>query len=387
MSKIYHRSNNELKHSHAYDEHGNYLSIESAIKLQNKEVCKWYLDFDKQIELILCALGSNKVTSHWKAKPNQFLTTTDGIKRKYNQDHQSESFEHIRFKGQIIEKLFFNFKNYKILLKNAKPEFVFSDKKFRTDVKAELLDGTLCMIEVIKTSELSEKKLNEINKNQILTFKLYIDEYGNQKHNKSKIIGNKELEHIEKSIQKGNGKIAEIEESIEEMERRIYQERKRYDATNSYKVREFEKWIFGRLKGFELEIINKKGEIEDRQDPIEKIRNRIGEINQRIEQFRIEIEKNENTNLQIEQQIRQAEDEQFELKRKINIIENIDWNELFNELEKFGNIEVKLNKAEKINNLQNFIKGHKAVVVSDYHIDYKRPYISRILKVKEILAI
>lgn len=387
MSKIYHRSKVDLKHSHAYDEFGNYLSLESAINLQKKETCKWYLDFEKQIELILSALESNKVISHWKAKPNQFITTTDGIKRKYNQEHQSESFEHIRFKGQIIEKLFFKFKNYKILLKNAKPEFVYSDNKYRTDVKAELLDGTSCMIEVIKTSDISENKLKEIKENQILTFKLYIDDYGNQKHNRTKIIGREEIECIEKSIQKGNGKIAEIEESIEEMERRIYEERKNRNAEDTYKLRKIKGWLFGRIERIKKEIINKNGEIEDRQDPIDKINDRIRNVNKRIEQLRMEIKKYEREQLQIEQKIREAESEQFELKRKIDLIKNTDWNELFNKLEQFGNIEIQLNQGEKINNLQNFLKGHKPVIISDYHMDYKRPYMSRILKLKEILAI
>jgi hypothetical protein len=387
MPKIYHRSNFIPKYAHGYDDFGSYLSIESAIKIQSQYVGKWYLDKNKEIELILSAIDSNKVTTYWKAKPNQYITTSDGVKRPYNSDAHGESYEHIRAKGEIIEKGCFKFKEYKIFVKDAEPEFIYCAGKYKTDVKAKLLDGTDCMIEVIKTSDLSNNKEIDIIENQILTFKIYIDDYGNLQHNKSKIIGNREIESIAQSIQKGLGKIAETNESIEELERRLHIERKGNNANDTQRIRDFKRWLNKRIEGL-------RGEIRESKDPIASIREtirRIEETKQRnireFEKFRNDISRRKEQILHIEREIEQYENEYTSLKKEVDKLNSIDWNDIFKKLEQKDESDIQIRKGEKINNLQKFLQSHKSMIFSNTFEDLKKPYIDRVLIVAKILQV
>ena len=118
----------------------------------------------------------------------------------------------------------------------------------RADVYGYLLDNTPCIIEIIKTSDLSDNKENYINKNQILTFKIYIDEYGNQKSEYDNIIGNRDIEQIKESIHNGEGKLAEIREyntrarksAKIEFEERIQHYREELDGKKEFIVNEIE---------------------------------------------------------------------------------------------------------------------------------------------------
>lgn len=202
-------SNRTNKYPYAYDEHGSMVSIEVAITFSQR---KWYLDPGLQIELnLLCNLP--KQVDHWRTLSNQKINI-NGVDYTYSHDKDSESFEHKQFKFTILEKQYINIKNYKVFLVNPKEEIRIIDSKFRADVMAELPCGTSCVIEIIKTSELSDRKLEFIEKNQILTFKIYIDDKGNQITQRDDIIGVTEISELARRIQDGEGKLAELRDKI-----------------------------------------------------------------------------------------------------------------------------------------------------------------------------
>ena len=202
-------SNRTNKYPYAYDEHGSMVSIEVAITFSQR---KWYLDPRLQIELnLLCNLP--KQVDHWRTLSNQKINI-NGVDYIYSHDKDSESFEHKQFKFRILEKQYINIKNYRVILVNPREEIRIIDSKFRADVMAELPCGTPCVIEIIKTSEVSDKKLEFIEQNQILTFKIYIDDKGNQITKRDDIIGVTEIRELTRRIQDGEGKLAEIREQI-----------------------------------------------------------------------------------------------------------------------------------------------------------------------------
>lgn len=209
MEKIITKSRFRAKiatYSHAFDEFNNQIKLDDAINLSDRQ---YYLYPDKQVKL-QNNFNGGKVGAYWVKPKNSIFIDSKGEKHNLSKYNTNESWEHNYFKGNIIEKGFFYYKEYKVLIKNAKPEVKIIDAYYRSDVSGQLLDGTPCIVEVIKTSDISEKKLNHIEENQILTFKIYIDEYGNQIPESDNIVGNREIEQIKESIQNGEGKIAEI---------------------------------------------------------------------------------------------------------------------------------------------------------------------------------
>jgi len=194
---------------YAYDEFGNYVSLFKASELSHR---KWYLDRNKQIELK--PYFNNKVQSdHWRALPSQYINIK-GERKLYNADKECESKEHKLAKGKIIDNGYFWYKRNKIIITDAREEVSIEKGKYRWDVHAKL-GNTDVVIEIIKTSDLSENKEIYIKENQILTFKIHIDESGMQISSRDCIIGNNEIEQINKRIQDGEGKIAEIRGLLE----------------------------------------------------------------------------------------------------------------------------------------------------------------------------
>ena len=284
-------------YSHAYDKFGNYVSLEKAIVIDRQSKTDWFLDVNKEVKLILAALDSDKMVTHWRAKPDQYLTTLDGKKHEYSGKLEGESFEHKRFKGVIIENSFFICKQYKFLIKDAKEEYTFENGLFRADVKAKLLDGTDCIIEVIKSSEISKTKESHLKEKQILTFKIYIDDDGNQIFARDCIIGNREIESIEDSIQKGIGAIAEQSQLLE-----------RIDSVGKNKVDKelqiYQSRINDRIRKVEDECFNLKEEIRkierDQQNQGVPFSERRERIEREIKQIESEIERVTNSINEIE---------------------------------------------------------------------------------------
>jgi hypothetical protein len=263
MPKTIYRFNFVPTYTHAYNQFNQFLSLDAAVKLNEQQTYNWYLDSNLEVELILSAISSEKVCPHFKTKPNQKITTKDGVKHNYTQESYGESYEHTFFKNKIIEEKKFIFNNYKVNLKEAIPEFYILNNKFRIDVKGKLMCETDCIIEVIKTSDISNIKELEINRNQILTFKLYIDNDGNQQHNKSDIIGNSEIENIRSRIQKGRGAIEQLRESIDFNKKRIHQQGTKLFKEDNQRVQRLKGWITKRIINLQqqrVDIIRKSQE-------------------------------------------------------------------------------------------------------------------------------
>lgn len=217
MQKVQKCHSDNFKHSHAFDDYGNCVPLGESI---NDGRC-YYFDRGKQIKLIL--KKSIKENQFWSAFPKQIYRDKDGKEYAFKdlENKMSESPEHLEFKRNIIYRGFFFHKRLKVYIQNAIEEGTIINSRYEADITAQLLDGTDCIIEVIKTSDLSEKKQIYIEQNQILTFKIYIDKHGNQEHQRDRILGNREIEEITQSIQKGEGQLAELCETGESERRRI----------------------------------------------------------------------------------------------------------------------------------------------------------------------
>lgn len=268
------------KYPYAYDEHGNMISIENAITLNHR---KWYLDPGLQIELnLLCNLP--KQVDHWRTLSNQKINI-NGVDYEYSHDKDSESFEHKQFKFTILEKHYINIKDYKVFLVNPKEEIRIIDSKFRADVMAELPCGTPCVIEIIKTSDISQRKHEFIEKNQILTFKIYIDENGNQIFKRDDIIGVTEISELARRIQDGEGKLTELREQIS----RERGERENLSRKKAEGFREIERRESKQIS----ELTDRIAELEaDKRGSIES--NKIEELG-RVTKLREEIQQLEYT--------------------------------------------------------------------------------------------
>jgi hypothetical protein len=166
---------------YAFDENCNPLHITDVDKEINKE---FYLYQDKSVRLIPRQGEVNQW--HFAKHPKDF-------------DRINESPEHRNEKIKIIRDGFIVFDNYKIMIKNAKEEQILENSRYRADIKCQLLCGKECIIEVIKTSDISEKKQEFIEHQNILTFKIYINE-GSTIDRRIEIFGNSEIQSIRNKI-------------------------------------------------------------------------------------------------------------------------------------------------------------------------------------------
>jgi methyl-accepting chemotaxis protein len=348
----------EYKHSHAWDDFGNYIGRENAIDDKRN----YYFDKQKQVKLILKT--SSKGNLFWSALPNQTITIQGKVYDFSEIEKAFESYEHRKFKGDIIENGYFSYKDSKVLIQNPEEEARIVGTLFRGDVVGKLHDGTPCIVEVIKSSEISEKKQKHIEENQILTFKIFIDDKGNQITNRDCVIGDREIESINSRIQDGQGRIAEVRsrhgefhkkgkaEIFKELQRIEYYFEDRAQRLNN-EIREIKAQcnaISGEdnseVERFERRIGYQRKNIEDATNKIEKfesaIREQQGEIDSferikpRLEQF------NESTLSKIsriELEIRKAKDE-FN-----KVAENCkpEW---------FGNKSITRNNVNKLNHIK-----------------------------------
>ena len=176
----------ELKYLYACLKDGTVVSISDADKSQ-----EYYLYPGEKVKLIL---------RHGEVYQKHFAVKSEDLHLI------NESPEHYNFKMNILKEGYFYYKEYKLLIKNAKVELRISDSLYRADVFGELLCGTPCIIEIIKTSKVSEEKKEYINEKQILTFEIIIDKDGNQIIEQSNCYGNTELERLTSEITKSEKK-------------------------------------------------------------------------------------------------------------------------------------------------------------------------------------
>lgn len=332
MQVIYKESKKkELEYSHAYDEYGNYISIEGATGLSER---RWFLDRDLTVEFNPVFKGQIQ-QPHWRTYPNQYLII-QGKKYLYSRDKDAESIQHKRFKGLIIENGFFEVDDLRIYITDPKEEWRIFDSRFKADILASLPCGMPCVIEVIKTSEISNKKEEFLRNNEILTFKLYIDENGNQIFQRDFIFGTAKIDQLIERIKDTEGAIVAIREERErfdtEISRRVESyapKRSRIDAEISdltTGIRDLESEIIGKEQRIGNLIDSSSTESEQRnernqreiailEDEIEEITRNIREIEQLIfnegqadQRYAEQIPELEREIVSIEEKIREAID-------------------------------------------------------------------------------
>lgn len=309
MQKVQRHHSKEFKHSFAYDEYGSCIPFHQSVN----DGRKYFFDKEKQIQLMF---KTSKIgNGFWAAYPKQFYRDQHGKQYAFKdlENKLSESMEHLDFKRNIIHEGFFYYKSNKVFIENTKEEGRIINSRYESDVSGQLLDGTYCIIEVIKTSDLSQKKYSYIQDSQILTFKIYIDEYGNQKHEHDRITGNREIEQITESIQKGEGQLAELRQSNEserarakkESFARVEEYRKRIDAKIEDLKRQFEP--FKQTTGREIHHIERRN--EHIKSEIEQIKSEISRINGETSNSDRNIKENRRIKKGIEDDIKRTKDQ------------------------------------------------------------------------------
>ena len=225
----------ELKYLYACLKDGTVVSISDADKSQ-----EYYLYPGEQVKLIL---RQGKVYQKHFAVKSEDLHLIN------------ESPEHYNFKMNILKEGYFYYKEYKILIKNAKVELRISNSLYRADVFGELLCGTPCIIEVIKTSKVSEEKKEFINENQILTFEIIIDKDGNQIIEQSNCYGNTELEGL-------TIKISKSEKEFKSKARGLYSQHEREKWSIDTRVETAIRNAGGSIQDIQREYSEKRADCE-----------------------------------------------------------------------------------------------------------------------------
>ena len=209
------------KHQTAYDGKGRLWSLIDIIKNSNED-SKWYFDKKGQVVLSLKNSPSGLGRRYLSHKTGQTYTASNGQKIEFDKAKNSESDAHYNFKMNIVLTKKFVYKRHNVLMSNAEEEKVFIENNFfRTDVFGTLKDGKKCAIEVIRTSDVSEEKREAIDDGQILTFKIYIDEKGNQIHERDFIIGSWQVERIRKETKDTQFRVIQLTEKVGDAERGI----------------------------------------------------------------------------------------------------------------------------------------------------------------------
>ena len=234
----------ELKYLYACLKDGTVVSISDADKSQ-----EYYLYPGEQVKLIL---RQGKVyQKHFAVKSEDLLI--NGNRVRFNSINESP--QHYNFKMNILKEGYFLYKEYKILIKNAKVEPRILNSSYRADVFGELLCGTTCIIEVIKTSKVSEEKKEFINENQILTFEIIIDKDGNQIIEQSNCYGNTELEEF-------TIKISKSEKEFKSKARGLYSQHEREKWSIDTRVETAIRNAGGSIQDIQREYSEKRADCE-----------------------------------------------------------------------------------------------------------------------------
>lgn len=262
MERIY-KNSGDLEHQYAFNEFGQVVHINDAKRIINGAKVKYFLFQDFSNELILKAEDSFKKRKHFALKVN--FVEYNG--RKYFGDPSTESPQHYDAKLKIVKQGYFEWGEYKIPVKNCKLERRYGKSYFRSDLIAEMKSGDKIFIEIVKTSNISKSKEQFIIKNQLTTFKIYIDENGSFEFDKFEIIGNDEIESLRNEYRK---KYFEFEQSKSRNDNawsRYYQEKnhlereiKEYENKINQEIQRYFEGIQQRIKyqAGKKEIITEK---------------------------------------------------------------------------------------------------------------------------------
>jgi len=268
----------ELKYLYACLKDGTVVSISDADKSQ-----EYYLYPGEKVKLIL---------RHGEVYQKHFAVKSEDLHLI------NESPEHYNFKMNILKEGYFYYKEYKLLIKNAKVELRISDSLYRADVFGELLCGTPCIIEIIKTSKVSEEKKEYINEKQILTFEIIIDKDGNQIIEQSNCYGNTELERLTSEITKS-------EKKFKSEARGLYSQHEREKRSIDNRVETAIRNAGGSIRDIQREYSEKRTDCEKnvrrfedyyRRDTewLERARSYYGRIEKEIRDIRAKITSIEN---------------------------------------------------------------------------------------------
>jgi hypothetical protein len=263
----------ELKYLYACLKDGTVVSISDADKSQ-----EYYLYPGEQVKLIL---RQGKVyQKHFAVKSEDLLI--NGNRVRFNSINESP--QHYNFKMNILKEGYFLYKQYKILIKNAKVEPRILNSSYRADVFGELLCGTCCIIEVINTSKVSEVKKEFIKENQILTFEIIINKDGNQIIEQSNCYGNTELEEL-------TIKIAKSEKAFKSEARELYIENKIENSTIDNRVETAIRNAGGSIQDIQRKYSEKRADCEKNVRRFEDYYRRDTEWLERVRCYNGRIEK------------------------------------------------------------------------------------------------
>jgi len=263
----------ELKYLYACLKDGTVVSISDADKSQ-----EYYLYPGEQVKLIL--RQGQVYQKHFAVKSEDLLI--NGNRVRFNSINESP--QHYNFKMNILKEGYFLYKEYKILIKNAKVEPRILNSSYRADVFGELLCGTPCIIEVIKTSKVSEVKKEFINENQILTFEIIIDKDGNQIIEQSNCYGNTELGEL-------TIKIAKSEKEFKSKARGLYSQHEREKWSIDTRVETAIRNAGGSIQDIQREYSEKRADCEKNVRRFEDYYRRDTEWFERARDYHGRIEK------------------------------------------------------------------------------------------------
>jgi hypothetical protein len=231
-----------LAYPYAYNVNDELISVDSAVKIINGQKEKYYLFKGLSCELVLVH-GDVKV-KHFRTKPDSFIRTADGKNIPYQLCGESEA--HIREKQKIAFNECFYWQGHKIPIRNARIESKLFGSSYYADCRAELLDGTPCVIEVILSSETSDDKKEFLKQAKILTFEIHIDRNGNTINNRFSIYGNGQIEQIQTEIANIDRRILAGKEEYQRIKR------KATEVEGQYRIEKGQ--INERIKSMESDI-------------------------------------------------------------------------------------------------------------------------------------
>lgn len=271
----------EVKHRYAYTEFGDIFDVKKDNSIVNGKKIKLFLFENQSIEVT--PKQGQKNTWHLAIKPNSFIRIGND---NYQYSRFSESPEHLDFKFQIAKNGFFYWNDYKVSIYNCRIEAKIYGSMFRADCTGQLSDGTRIFIEVVKTSEISKKKKEYLNQNDLLTFEIRIDNDGNQDHERFDLYGNSEIESIEREIQELQSRIPKCERESARVRYTYDYEKERVGKELSKLERQFSDRIarereFAEYK-YEPDSYELRKEIEKRRDKSFEFIERIRDITKDI---------------------------------------------------------------------------------------------------------
>ncbi len=369
MAQRIHRNTDGLKHQYAFDEWGNVVHIKKAVDYINGKKCKYFLD-EKQLDEILLRAGE-KNQWHFALKTDYFEFNG----KKYIRDSLSESPQHYDAKLKIIGQGYFEWSDYKIPVKNCVMERRFSKSYFRADLIAELQSGEKVFIEIIKTSDTSKRKENYIIENQLPTFKIWIDNEGNFKHEKFDFIGNREIERIRDDYREKSSEHRTISFSKKSAWQGFYSEKESFDT----EIEQYEKEVDFQIQRY-FEGIQSR--IKRRSDQAQSI---VGQIRQGISDCKILRSQEQNASNEFKQCLSNLQKETNEIIKEIKYVKNRKLEvkltfEYFKDFKENGFVE--LNNHTKIVDVQKMVKSHLSFIYGNKLKPYG-PYLDRLIELKK----